>query len=58
MGADSGTTFRTPTAATGLVVAQTTKGRPIPHEDLPALTGDKVQPTIGRQTPGAWRWRP
>jgi hypothetical protein len=40
-------------AATGLVVAQTRSGRPILHEDLPALTGDKAQPTIGKQAPGA-----
>ena len=40
-------------AATGLVLAQGGKTRPIPHEDLPALTGDKVQPTIGKQTAGA-----
>lgn len=41
-------------AATGLVVAQTTtRARPTLHEELPALTGDQVQPTIGKQTPGA-----
>jgi transglutaminase-like putative cysteine protease len=38
----------TAAAATGLVLAQS-GGRPIPHEDLPALTGDTAQPTIGRQ---------
>jgi hypothetical protein len=44
----------TAAAATGLVLAQTGKSaRPVPHEDLPALTGDKAQPTIGKQTPGA-----
>jgi len=44
----------TAAAATGLVVAQTAgRARPIPHEDLPALTGDKVQPTIGKTTPGS-----
>jgi hypothetical protein len=44
----------TAAAATGLVVAQTSRsGRPIPHEDLPALTGDKAQPTIGKQVAGA-----
>jgi hypothetical protein len=41
-------------AATGIVVAQTgTRARPTLHEDLPALTGDKAQPTIGKPTPGA-----
>jgi hypothetical protein len=35
------------------VVAQSGRARPVLHEDLPALTGDKVQPTIGRQTPGS-----
>ena len=40
-------------AAMGLVVAQTRNARPILHEDLPALTGDKAQPTIGKQAPGA-----
>ncbi len=40
-------------AATGLVVAQTTRTRPTLHEDLPALTGDKAQPTIGKATPGS-----
>jgi hypothetical protein len=44
----------TAAAATGLVLAQTGRGgRPIPHEDLPALIGDKAQPTIGKQTAGA-----
>ncbi len=40
-------------AATGLVLAQSGRGRPTLHEDLPALTGDKAQPTIGKPTPGS-----
>jgi len=41
-------------AVTGVVVAQTSgRARPSLHEDLPALTGDKVQPTIGKSTPGS-----
>ncbi|HEY5951072.1 MAG TPA: hypothetical protein VIV40_36525 [Kofleriaceae bacterium] len=38
----------TAAAATGLVLAQAGSGRPKLHEDLPALTGDKAQPTIGK----------
>ncbi len=43
----------TAAAAAGLVLAQAGTGRQVLHEDLPALTGDKVQPTIGKQTAGA-----
>ena len=35
------------------MLAQSGRTRPTLHEDLPALTGDKAQPTIGKQTPGA-----
>lgn len=44
----------TASAATGLVVAQTReRARPVLHEELPALAGDKAQPTIGTPEPGA-----
>src|SRR5690349_5054927 len=42
----------TAAAAAGLVLAQA-GSRPVLHEDLPALTGDKAQPTIGKQAAGA-----
>ncbi len=43
----------TAAGAAGLVLAQTTGARPTLHEDLPALTGDKAQPTVGPHAPGA-----
>jgi hypothetical protein len=44
----------TAAAATGLVLAQTGRSsRPTLHEELPALTGDKAPPTIGKQGPNA-----
>jgi transglutaminase-like putative cysteine protease len=43
----------TAAGATGLVLAQSLTRRPTLHEDLPALTGDKAQPTIGHAAPGA-----
>jgi hypothetical protein len=43
----------TAAGAAGMVLAQGIRQRPTLHEDLPALTGDKAQPTIGRTAPGA-----